>query len=128
MSSLDGGKHRTGTGAAICRFPATGTETHLAHRFRHRLVCDFLIAVNDNPPRDETYRTTLRGRTPEGELTTLIITRQGLGVAGRVWLTFQGAIRTTVVLTDEQVRRLADLLIGASEHSVDRGVDRGGHL
>jgi hypothetical protein len=45
-----------------------------------------------------------------------------------VWLTFQGAIRTTVVLTDEQVRRLADLLIGASEHSVDRGVDHGGHL
>jgi hypothetical protein len=91
-------------------------------------VCGFLIAVNDTPPRDETYRTTLRSRTPEGELTTLIITRQGLGVAGRVWLTFQGAIRTTVVLTDEQVRRLADLLIGASEHSVDRGVDHGGHL
>lgn len=43
--------------------------------------------------RDETFRATMPARTPEGEPTTLIITRQGLGDAGRSWLTFDGAIK-----------------------------------
>jgi len=53
----------------------------------------------------ETFRKTMRGRTPQGEPTTLIITRQGLGQAGRTWLTFDGAIKTTVVLTDQEAGR-----------------------
>ncbi|MGH3837754.1 MAG: hypothetical protein ACRDSF_18930, partial [Pseudonocardiaceae bacterium] len=48
----------------------------------------------------------LPGRTPEGEPGTLIVTRQGLGRNGRVWLTFNGAIRTTVVLTDGETGQL----------------------
>lgn len=60
--------------------------------------------------RDETFRATLRGRTPEGEPTTLIVTRQGLGRTGRTWLTFQGAIKTTAVLTDQEAGQLAELL------------------
>ncbi|HKR48276.1 MAG TPA: hypothetical protein VJT72_01635 [Pseudonocardiaceae bacterium] len=64
--------------------------------------------------RDETFRATMRGRTPEGEFTTLIITRQGLGHAGRAWLTFNGAIKTTVVLTDQEAEQLAGLLGDAS--------------
>lgn len=52
----------------------------------------------------------MRGRTPEGEPTTLIITRQGLGRAGRTWLTFHGAIKTTVVLTDQETEQLGGLL------------------
>jgi hypothetical protein len=63
---------------------------------------------------DETFRATMRGRTPEGEPSTLIITRQGLGHAGRAWLTFNGAIKTTVVLTDQQAVQLAGLLGDAS--------------
>lgn len=59
---------------------------------------------------DETFRATLRARTPEGDLTTLIVLRRGLGRAGRVWLTFDGAIRTTAVLTDEEAARLAGLV------------------
>ncbi len=43
--------------------------------------------------RDETFRGAMRGRTPDGEPTTVIVTRQGLGRDGRVWLTFNGAIR-----------------------------------
>ncbi|MGH3995744.1 MAG: hypothetical protein ACRDSN_25150 [Pseudonocardiaceae bacterium] len=65
--------------------------------------------------RDETFRATLRGRTPEGEPTTLIVTRQGLGRAGRTWLTFHGAIKTTAVLTDQEAGQLAGLL-GDSAH------------
>ncbi|MGH3913027.1 MAG: hypothetical protein ACRDTC_06410 [Pseudonocardiaceae bacterium] len=61
-------------------------------------------------PRNETFRATMRGRTPEGEPTTLIITRQGLGHAGRSWLTFDGAIKTTVVLNDQETVQLVGLL------------------
>lgn len=70
--------------------------------------------MNGNGPREETYRATLRAHTPEGERTTLIVTRQGLGAAGRVWLTFQAAIRTTAVLTDDEARRLAGQVEAAS--------------
>lgn len=59
---------------------------------------------------DETFREALRVRTPEGDFTTLIILRRGLGRAGRVWLTFDGAIRTTAVLTDGEAASLAGLL------------------
>ncbi len=31
----------------------------------------------------------------------MIVTRQGVGRAGRIWLTFNGAIMTTVVMTGE---------------------------
>lgn len=63
---------------------------------------------------DETFRATMQGRTPEGEPSTLIVTRQGLGHAGRAWLTFNGAIKTTVVLTDQEAGQLAGLLGDAS--------------
>ncbi|MGH3939244.1 MAG: hypothetical protein ACRDTG_11530 [Pseudonocardiaceae bacterium] len=60
--------------------------------------------------QDETFRATLQVRTPEGHATTLIVLRRGLGHAARVWLTFDGAIRTTAVLTDPETVRLAGLL------------------
>jgi hypothetical protein len=62
------------------------------------------------PPREETFRATLRARTPDGETSTLIVTRQGLGSSGRTWLTFHGAIKTTVVLTNEEAGQLAGQL------------------
>jgi hypothetical protein len=46
--------------------------------------------------QDETFRGTMCGRTPDGQLATVIVTRQGLGRNGRVWLTFNGAIKTTL--------------------------------
>jgi hypothetical protein len=59
---------------------------------------------------DETFRATLRARTPAGEFATVIVTRQGLGRAGRVWLTFEGAIKTTAVMTDPETEQLVELL------------------
>jgi hypothetical protein len=56
----------------------------------------------------------VRTRTPEGEWATLIVTRQGLGTAGRTWLTFHGAMKATVVLTGEEAGRLAGLVGEAS--------------
>lgn len=60
--------------------------------------------------REETFRATLRARTPDREFTTLIVLRRGLGHAARVWLTFDGAVKTTVVLTDAETRQLVGLL------------------
>jgi hypothetical protein len=57
----------------------------------------------------------LPGRTPEGELHRLIITRQGVGRDGRVWLTFNGAIKTTVQMTDPEAARLRDLIGEATD-------------
>jgi hypothetical protein len=59
---------------------------------------------------DETFRATIRGRTPEGDFSTVIVLRRGLGQAGRVWLTFNGAIKTTVVMTDLETEQLMELL------------------
>jgi hypothetical protein len=58
----------------------------------------------------EVYRASLPGRTPEGAPSTVIVTRQGVGAHGRVWLTFNGAIKTTVVLTDLEAAELRGLL------------------
>lgn len=66
------------------------------------------------PPGDETYRATLRARTPDGELTTLIVTRQGLGHDARTWLTFDGGWKSTAVMDDAQAAELASQLGAAS--------------
>lgn len=62
------------------------------------VTSDHLSEPRSGSTPAETFRAALSGRTPEGELSTLIITRQGLGRGGRVWLTFDGAIKKTVVL------------------------------
>lgn len=62
---------------------------------------------------EETFRGTVQGGTPERESATVIVTRRGLGRNGRVWLTFHGSIRATLVMTDQQTGRLIDLLHAA---------------
>lgn len=59
---------------------------------------------------NESFRATLRAHTPSDEFATVIITRQGRGRAGRVWLTFNGAIKTTAVMTDPETAQLVELL------------------
>ena len=75
--------------------------------------------MNDKPDRrtsatDETFRAMLRTQMLEGEPTTLIVTRQGVGGAGHVWLTGNGRIQTTVVLTRHEAEQLAGMLWDAS--------------
>lgn len=59
---------------------------------------------------DELYRATLPTVTPDGEPATLIVTRQGRGSQGRVWVTFSGAWVTTAVMTDSEAERLEELV------------------
>jgi hypothetical protein len=63
-----------------------------------------------SPECDETFRGTMRGRTPEGDYSTVIVLRRGLGLSARVWLTFNGAIKTTVVMTEPETEELVGLL------------------
>lgn len=63
----------------------------------------------------ETFRAALSGRTPDGEFSTLIVTRQGVGRDGRVWLTFHGAIKTTVEMTDPEAAQLRELIGEATD-------------
>jgi hypothetical protein len=58
----------------------------------------------------ETFRGAMQGRTPEGEGATVIVLRRGEGPNGRVWLTFNGAIKTTVVMTNPETAELVGLL------------------
>jgi hypothetical protein len=59
---------------------------------------------------DETFRGVMHSRTPDGDTATVIVTRQGLGAASRVWLTFSGALKTTVVMTNGETGTLRELL------------------
>ena len=77
-------------------------------------LADQRVMTGTAEPRDETFRATLRARTLDGEWATLIVTQQGLGSAARTWLTFHGAIKTTAVLTREDVGQLAGQLGEAS--------------
>jgi len=52
--------------------------------------------MSGNTP-DETFRATMRSCTPNGEPHTV----RGPGNSGRVCLTFNGTIRTTVVMTNQ---------------------------
>ncbi len=67
-------------------------------------------------PRDETYRAVITVRTPDPKVaTTVIVTRQGLGKAGRTWVTLHGSIRATAVLTDDEVSAVQLMLTAAME-------------
>lgn len=84
------------------------------------------LVTFDSEPRAgstpaEVYRAVLPGRTPEGESSTVIVTRQGMGSAGRVWLTFNGAMRTTVAMTDGETGELIELLDKAMRRKADSG-------
>ena len=62
---------------------------------------------------EESYRETVQARNIDGEPHTVIVMRRGLGRKARVWLTINGAWKTTLQMTDPEAARLAELLIEA---------------
>lgn len=64
---------------------------------------------------DETFRATMRARNADGEPHTLIVLRRGLGRNGRVWLTLNGAWKTTIQMTNPEAAHLAELLTQAQQ-------------
>jgi hypothetical protein len=61
----------------------------------------------------ESHRQVLQLRTPDGETATVIVTRRH----SAVWLTFHGALRTTVVMDGPQADTLIAAISGASGSS-----------
>jgi hypothetical protein len=61
----------------------------------------------------ESYRAVITLRTPEGETATVIVMRRGRGQAGRVWLTFNGALKTIVVMNDQEAGQMTDAIDAA---------------
>lgn len=57
----------------------------------------------------ESYRATIGLHTPDGEPTTVIVMRRG----HTVWVTLDGAIRTTVVMRDPEAGHLVDTITTA---------------
>ena len=58
----------------------------------------------------ESYRRVLTFRTPEGGAASVIVMRR----RGDVWMTFDGAMKTTVVMKDEDAGQLVEAVCGAS--------------
>ena len=57
----------------------------------------------------ESYRQVIPLRTPEGHAASVIVLRRD----GRVWITFQGALTTTVAMSDPQAEHLTDAITAA---------------
>jgi hypothetical protein len=62
---------------------------------------------------EETFRGTVRARGLNGEPHTLIVPRRYLDGRAWVWLTLNGAWKTTVCMTDPEMRALCELLTKA---------------
>lgn len=58
----------------------------------------------------QSDRTVLPFRGPRGEPATVIVMRR----SARVWLVFNGAVKTTVAMTDAEADRLVTALRAAS--------------
>ncbi|MGH4019659.1 MAG: hypothetical protein ACRDT0_10585 [Pseudonocardiaceae bacterium] len=74
-----------------------------------------MSVADARPPSAETYRATMRGRDPEGQPATVIITRNGAGRSGRVRLTLNASLRTTLTMTDEEAGKLIELVTEARD-------------
>lgn len=59
---------------------------------------------------DQSDRTVLSFRSPGGEAATVIVMRKD----GKVWLVFNGAVKTTVAMSDPEAARLVDAITTAS--------------
>lgn len=62
---------------------------------------------------EETFRGTVQTRGVDGDSHTVIVLRRGHGRDARVWLTLNGAWKTTLRMTDTEAARLAELLTEA---------------
>lgn len=59
---------------------------------------------------NESDRAVLAFRGPEGEAATVIIMRRST----RIWVVFNGAVKTTVALTDPQAGQMIEAIRAAS--------------
>jgi len=69
-----------------------------------------------NSTPHEHYRAVMVARTPDGDDTEVVVTRQDVpGSRARVWLSVHGTLRATVCLDEAAVRELREMLCSADE-------------
>jgi hypothetical protein len=61
----------------------------------------------------ESDRAVLAFRGPRGEAATVIVMRR----SGKVWMVFNGAVKTTVAMTDAHAGQLTEAVTAASRGS-----------
>ncbi len=64
---------------------------------------------------DEAFRGTMRASDLDGAPHTIIVTRRRVRGKAYVWLTLNGAWKTTLQMTDPEAARLTELLTQAQE-------------
>lgn len=64
---------------------------------------------------EETFRVTLRVHTLDGEPHTVLVLRRISDGQWRVWLTLNGAWKTTLKMTNPEATQLAELLTQAQQ-------------
>lgn len=62
---------------------------------------------------EEAFRGSMLARDLDGGSHTVIVMRRGLGTTARVWLTVNGAWKTTLQMTDPEAAQLGALLTQA---------------
>ncbi|HEU0089923.1 MAG TPA: hypothetical protein VFQ77_20120 [Pseudonocardiaceae bacterium] len=62
---------------------------------------------------EESFRGTIKVRNPEGEPHTVIVMRRGMGSNAQVWVTLNGAWKTTLCMSDPEVAQLIELITRA---------------
>jgi hypothetical protein len=65
--------------------------------------------------QEETYRSTITVQTPDKGKATVIVTRRSTSAGARIWITFDGAIKTTAVFTKIEAAHLGELIDTARE-------------
>ena len=74
------------------------------------VTCDHFAEPRSGSTPAKVFRAVFPGSTPDGDLNTVIVTRQGVGRDARVWLTFCGVLHTTVSMTDQEAAQFRELL------------------
>ena len=74
------------------------------------------MAHTGNSTPYEHFRAVMVARTPDGDTTEVVVTRQGVpGSSARVWLSVHGTLSGTVCLDGDAVREVRELLRLADE-------------
>lgn len=67
--------------------------------------------MNAVTAQDEHFRAVMQAKTADGEITSLIVTKQGRAV----WVSMHGSWRGTVELTDPEAAHFIGLVMAARE-------------
>lgn len=66
--------------------------------------------MSDAAHGKEVHRDTITVRAPDGGRATVIVARRTPSAGPRIWVTFDGAIKTTAVFTETEAASFGELI------------------